>query len=408
MQKNRLWTKDFTIITLGTIISMLGNSMSGFAIGVMVLDYTDSVFLYALFSVIYSAPMIICPIFAGPLLDAIPRKKAIYTLDFISAFIFVLLSVCLYFDMFNYPLFAFMAFLIGGIDSIYMVAYDSLYPNLVSEGNMSKAYSISSMIYPLASLMVPVAAYIYGKWGLTPIFLFNAVSFLIAAVFETQIKVKETHSQENHEKSFKRYRSDFREGIEYIKSEKGLMSITAYFFVTMLLGSAAGTLVLPYFKATESLGVQLYTFVMGAALIWRLAGGGFHYLKKLPAKYKFLIALCVYFSISVIEGVYLYLPIAVMIVLNFFDGALGVTSYNIRISATQNYIPDAKRARFNGVFQMILSFGGILGQLIAGGLGDYIPSRPLIAGFMGLNIFAVIFIMAMNAKHVSKIYNVDI
>ncbi len=43
--KQRLWTRDFTIITLGTVVSMLGNAVSGFAISLLVLDYTGSVFL---------------------------------------------------------------------------------------------------------------------------------------------------------------------------------------------------------------------------------------------------------------------------------------------------------------------------------------------------------------------------
>ena len=38
--KNKLWTRDFSIITIGSIISMLGNAVSGFAIGLVVLDYT--------------------------------------------------------------------------------------------------------------------------------------------------------------------------------------------------------------------------------------------------------------------------------------------------------------------------------------------------------------------------------
>ena len=31
-----LWTKDFTIITLGSVVSLLGNAVSGFAIGLLV------------------------------------------------------------------------------------------------------------------------------------------------------------------------------------------------------------------------------------------------------------------------------------------------------------------------------------------------------------------------------------
>ena len=41
---NRLWTRDFTIITLGSVISMLGNDAAGFAMSLLVLDYTGSGF----------------------------------------------------------------------------------------------------------------------------------------------------------------------------------------------------------------------------------------------------------------------------------------------------------------------------------------------------------------------------
>ena len=64
-----LWTRDFTIITLGTVVSMFGSAVSGFAIGLLVLDYTSSVFLYALFMVCYSLPRIVLPLLAGPYLD---------------------------------------------------------------------------------------------------------------------------------------------------------------------------------------------------------------------------------------------------------------------------------------------------------------------------------------------------
>ena len=65
---------------------------------------------------------------------------------------------------------------------MYQVAYDSLYPTLISPGNLMRAYSISSMIAPVSMVMVPVAAYLYEVMGrLDPLFLFNALSFLVAA-----------------------------------------------------------------------------------------------------------------------------------------------------------------------------------------------------------------------------------
>lgn len=56
----KLWTKNFTIITMGTVVSMLGNAVAGFAIGLMVLDYTESTLLYAIFMICYSLPRSYC------------------------------------------------------------------------------------------------------------------------------------------------------------------------------------------------------------------------------------------------------------------------------------------------------------------------------------------------------------
>ena len=90
-----LWTRDFTIITLGSVVSMLGNAMSGFALSLLVLDYTESSLLYAIYIATFTAPQIIAPIFSGAILDRFSRKRTIYTLDFISAGIYAMAAFIL-------------------------------------------------------------------------------------------------------------------------------------------------------------------------------------------------------------------------------------------------------------------------------------------------------------------------
>lgn len=413
--KNKLWTRDFTIITIGSIISMLGNAVSGFAIGLVVLDYTNSTFLYALFMVVYNLPKIVVPLFAGPYLDRFSRKKVIYTLDFLSAIIYLGIFLFINGGYFSYGILVAVSLLIGIIDGIYMVAYESFYPNLISEGNFSKAYSISSMIYPLAAFMVPVASFIYSSMGTAAyLFLFNAVSFFIAACFEMGIKYKETHMSKDEQKGFdfKGYKDDFRDGLGYIFDEKGLLVITMYFCLTMFAGSATGTVLLPFFKNNPQLFtksaidvVTLFTFVTGCGVIGRLIGGMIHYKFKYPVDKKFLIAITVYLSISIIEGVQLFMPINLMMICFFITGIMGVTSYNIRISATQSYVPDEKRGRFNGIFNMICAVGGILGQLLGGGMAEFMSERSVTVIFSIFNVFAVLFVMYRGREHVKKVYN---
>ena len=94
-EKNPLWTRDFTIITLGSVVSMLGNSLSGFAMSLMVLDISQSTLLYAVYIAMYTLPQLFVPVLSGAILDRFSRKKTIYTLDFISALLYALMAVIL-------------------------------------------------------------------------------------------------------------------------------------------------------------------------------------------------------------------------------------------------------------------------------------------------------------------------
>ncbi len=406
-----LWTRDFTIITLGTVVSMLGSAVSGFALGLLVLDNTNSVLLYALFQVCYCLPRIVLPLLAGPYLDRFSRKRVIYSLDFTSSALFLCFFLLLRADFFNYTVYLVMSMLIGAIDSVYAVAYDSFYPTLISKGNFSRAYSIASLLYPLATtIMVPIASVCYKTIGLAPLFLFNSVTFCFAAIAETQIRAVERHQlrRENERFSARRFIGDFKGGLAYLKQEKGLATITKYFFLSTLCGGLAGTLILPYFKMTPALRVEQYAVIMAVSTVGRLVGGMIHYRFKYPPQKKFAIAVFVYASITFFEGGYLFFPYAVMLLFNFLTGLFAVTSYNIRISSTQNYLNDEMRGRFNGIFQMLNILGNIMGQLIAGALGDVLPIRGLIAGAMLLNLVGVFAIMVRNREHVKKIYNVQV
>lgn len=405
--KKTLWTRDFTIITAGSFISMIGNSISGFAIGLLVLDYTKSTLLFAIYMFLYTFPKIVVPILAGPFLDRFSRKKTIYILDFISAGIYGMLAVIILTGHFSFPVLAIGCMILGSIDSIYRVAYDSFYPMLITEGFYSKAYSIASILETLSGVVIPVSALLYNLVGIGPLFVINAVSFFIAAIMETQVKQKESYSENRKEEVFTRgrYMADFKEGLKYLHVEKGLRAITLYFMFSAFAGGAVGVLTLPYFKSVYKNGEYIFMIVWGMAMLGRLIGGSLYYKLKYPDTKKFQVALFVYIAMCAIEGLYLYTSIPMMQLLCFLTGIFGVTSYNIRIASTQSYVPDARKGRYNGTFEMLVTLGMMLGQLVAGGLSTVMEERIIIMIVMGINMIAAIFIMGGNKKHVSKIYN---
>ena len=407
----RLWTRDFTIITLGSVVSMFGNSMSGFAMSLMVLDISDSTLLYSVYIAMFTLPQLFMPIVSGALLDRFSRKKTIYMLDFVSTFLYILMAALLAAGWFSFPVFSVYCFVLGAIQSTYMVAYESFYPLLISEGNFQKAYSIASVLETLSAVMVPVSTFLYGRIGLAPLLLVNGICFFIAAVMETRIGAEEHYIAEQQKTKlegghpFRQVMADTKEGFLYLSQERGLLAVAAYFAFSAICGGVSSVLVLPYFKRTFENGEYWYMFVMAFSLAGRAIGGMIHYRMKIPAQYRYATALAVYVIISICEGVYLYFSFPVMMALCFIIGIGGVTSYTIRISATQSYVPDEKKGRFNGAFNMLSTVGALAGEFAAGLLAVKYPERAVMLAVMLLCAAAAVVFIGGGKRHVEAIYN---
>ena len=416
MKLQKLWTYDFTVITIGSLISMVGSSMAGFSISLLVLDYTGSTFLYMLFNVCYQLPLLFMPLIAGPYLDRMSRKKVIYWLDFLSAGLFFLMFLVLRAGWFSYLFLLASNTFYGAINSVYAVAYDSFYPNLITEGNSQRAYAVSSMLWPLASIMMPVAAAVYEALGsAVPIFAANAACFFLAACFERTIRCRETHMASapppDSAGKLRQYARDFREGLAYIRGEKGLLCIALY-FTALNLCSGADNLILPFFRshpqrfaAWPVAAVTLYAIVSNFEVAGRLVGGMVQYKVRIPPERKFLAALAAYAAIDAIGSLRLFLPIPLMAAAFFVQGMLGVTSYTIRSTATQAYVPDTMRARFNGAFQMMTSLGTVAGSLLVGALAEVFPERAVIVGIYAVVLLSVYLFIYRGRAHVADVYN---
>lgn len=407
----KLWTKNFTIITIGTLISMMGNTISNFAISLVVLSQTNSTFLFSLYNILTIIPKIIVPMLVGPYVDRSSRKKIIVNIDLIYGFLFTILTIIVYMDVYSYGFYLLFGIVLGILDSVYQVAYQSYYPGMITEGNFSKAYSISSLMYPIANtIMVPIAGYAYKYIGIAPLFLFNAITFFLTQAIERLIDAPEPHldkvnSSDNCSKSTKQFKLDFTEGIKYLKDEKGLMSITSYFFISMMVLGVNGTLLLPFFKSNPQFDVSQYTVLMACNTAGRMLGGILQYQFKYPTHLKFRIAVLVYTAVATIDGILLFMGYPFMLAIYLIYGMLSVTSYNIRTSGTQSYVSTDMRGRFNGLFMMLTTLGQMLGQLVAGILGEFVYIPYIIVGFSIINILAVATVMLGNKKNVSVIYN---
>ena len=193
--KQTLWSKNFTIITLGTVISAVGGVAMGFALGFVVFDNTGSTLISALFTAVSALPRILLPVLASPYLDHFRRKPVIVGLDYLLGAIYLLFGWYLTGNSFSLPLYLLFSLLSSSIGSIYSLTYTSLYPNLIPAGFAQKGYTVSGMIYPTVTMvMTPVASILYANLGLGPICLGEGVLLLLAATLETGLRRGRLHA----------------------------------------------------------------------------------------------------------------------------------------------------------------------------------------------------------------------
>ncbi len=384
---------------------MFGNVLAGFSASLMVLDYTGSPSLYAIYMACFTLPQIFMPIISGAILDRYSRKRTIYTLDFLSAGLYAFASFVLAKGFFSFPVLLVFAFLLGSIDSIYYVAYASFYPLLIPDGYYSKAYSIATFLETFSTLLTPIAAFIYNAFGVVPLLLVNSVSFLIAAIMETQIHQKEEYIDTRKKEEKKNLFADIQEGFRYLLQEKGLLAIAIYFAFDALMYGVTSVCILPYFRETYVYGEYIYMLVLGMASLGRVIGSATLYRHQVPEKIRYETTLFVYITSSLLDAFYLYFSIPIMMVMNFLRGSLGTTSYNIRISATQSYVPDEKKGRFNGSFNMLNKIGIFGGQMIGGAVVGVLPIRTVVTTFLCINALAAVLIVGTHRKEISVIYN---
>lgn len=230
--KQTLWTKNFIIITAGTIISAIGGTAMSFAMSFVVFDNSQSTLLAGIFSAVSLIPALILPVVVSPYLDRFRRKPVIVGLDCLDGILYLIFAFYLMKQPFSYPVYIVFSLITSTTGTIYNLAYTSLYPNLIEKGFAQKGYTVSGMIYPTVMVvMTPVAGFLYTRWGMSTICLMEGILLLLASAVETQIKIAETCKKEG-KFSAKEYFSDLKEGWDYLKQEKGLCRIYAYMPIT--------------------------------------------------------------------------------------------------------------------------------------------------------------------------------
>lgn len=381
MNRSLLKNKDFSLLMAATFISTVGTIVQNTALSLYVLDTTQSSVKFASVLVLSSLPQLILGPFCGVISDWVDRKKFMVILNMISAMVIIVPTILLFNNKITLSVIYAIVITLGFIMAFYSPTSAGVVRIIVKDKNLSDAYAINSLIDSIEYMIAPmIGAIVYSLFGLKIIFLLNGLSFILAAILQFKIHIplkKETIDK----LSFKKFNSDFIQGITYIFNNKNLwyLAVTIMlfnFFSAPLFSVGTGYIAKLQFKVSneqfsliETIGViasfmgpVLYAFTknkislqklfqlsifISAILILLISLISTNFLNNLFGSY--VLYLILFFIISLVEGP---LNIAIMTLI-------------------QNSIDIEYIGRSNGIITTMFIGLVPLGQLFYGMLFDY-------------------------------------
>ena len=175
--------KLFYFVLFGQSISLLGSSLTGFALGVWVYQSSESVMDFTTILVASTLPGIVLGPFIGSWIDRLDRKSLLVGAQGGSATVIVILTALFHFDMLGFwhiiVLVAFASF----FATVLQVGFSSTVTLIVPTDDLSKANAALGLVLGVVQLSGPfLAGKALDTIGISTILLIDIGSFLFGLI----------------------------------------------------------------------------------------------------------------------------------------------------------------------------------------------------------------------------------
>lgn len=403
--KPSLWNKNFTLLTLATVLGAAGGVASSFALSFLVFDETGSTLASALLLAARILPDFLLPLVAAPWMDRLPRKPFLVAGDAVNGILYGLLGVYLLRRPFSYVGYLLVSLLLAALHSFDSLAYGALYPNLIPKGCEQKGYTVGGMVYPTVTVvMTPLAAVLYEHAGVAVILLIQCVLSLLAALVESRIRVREQRRLEGRKFSFSMWAADLRDAWRYLRQEKGVGALYSYLAVTNGVCTAYAPILTAFFRSAAGFTLGMYSLFSVVEFAGRSLGGLFHYHVEIPKNRRFSFAFLVYLTYEGLDMLLLWIPFPLMLASRGLCGFLGINSATMREAAVQSYLPDALRAKLNAFFSVLVSGACCFFTVVIGALGEVLDYRICVTLCGALAFLACWLTVWRQRRQVRQVY----
>lgn len=251
----------FGILWFSQLISLVGSTLTGFALGVWVYQQTHSVTEYALISLFTSLPGLLIAPLAGTLVDRWDRRWAMVLSDVLSAVGTVAIVALLAAGRLQYWHIYITTALTSIGNAFQWPAYSATIALLVPKEQLGRVSGMSQAGVALARLLSPLlAGYLLLTIHLQGIVLIDFVTFLVSLFTLVLLPIPNPQGVRVPTEERWSVWADALDGWRYIVSRPGLLGLIIYFGASNFLVGVIWVLATPLvlsFSSTAVLGTIL-------------------------------------------------------------------------------------------------------------------------------------------------------
>jgi len=213
--------KNFIIVVIGQIISLLGNAIQRFCMALYILDLTGSAAVFSSILAISTIPYILFAPIAGLLADTVNRKKVMVYLDFLSSILMGVYAVILIGGRDSTVIAGIIMFVLSIIYTLYSPSVSACIPQIVHKEELAQANGIIQQVGALVNLVGPIiAGILYSFVGIKIIVIINAASFLVSAILETFLEIPDLERKEKLKNPILESFNEMKKSFLYLKQNK--------------------------------------------------------------------------------------------------------------------------------------------------------------------------------------------
>ncbi len=190
MKKEKLFTRNFTLLILGQVSSLTGNYTLKFALSMYVLEQTGSAAVFAGMLSAAMLPTVLLSPFGGILADRANRKHIMVALDALSGLSVLAAGLLLPLGRELWVIGALLV-LLSVLAAFESPTVQACVPQMVSPQNLVQGNAVVSQVSAVTSLVTPfLGSLFYTAFGIGPVFAAAVVCFWLTALLECMIHLE--------------------------------------------------------------------------------------------------------------------------------------------------------------------------------------------------------------------------